>query len=57
LFAIPAEDLAAWEKRLVELGVSVESRVRWDPGGTGLYFRDPDNHLVELATLGIWRVY
>jgi len=53
-FAIPAEDCAGWEKRLGEEGIAIESRVRWERGGTSLYFRDPDHHLVELATPGIW---
>jgi catechol 2,3-dioxygenase-like lactoylglutathione lyase family enzyme len=56
-FAIRAEDLASWEKRLSEQGIRVESRVRWDRGGNSLYFRDPDHHLVELATPGIWPSY
>ncbi len=56
-FAIPADDLAAWEKRLAENGVAIESRVHWEPGGDSLYFRDPDGHLVELATPGIWPIY
>ena len=56
-FAIPAEDLAAWEKRLGQAGIQIESRVKWERGGESLYFRDPDNHLVELATPGIWPNY
>jgi catechol 2,3-dioxygenase-like lactoylglutathione lyase family enzyme len=56
-FAIPAEDLGAWEGRLVRYGIAIESRVKWPRGGTSLYFRDPDNHLVELATPGIWPSY
>jgi catechol 2,3-dioxygenase-like lactoylglutathione lyase family enzyme len=55
--AIPAEDLEAWEKRLTEAGIALESRVRWERGGESLYFRDPDGHLVELATPGIWPIY
>jgi catechol 2,3-dioxygenase-like lactoylglutathione lyase family enzyme len=55
--AIPAEDLPAWEQRLGAAGVAIESRVRWPRGGESLYFRDPDNHLVELATPGIWAIY
>jgi catechol 2,3-dioxygenase-like lactoylglutathione lyase family enzyme len=56
-FAIPRADLEAWEARLREHGVAVESRVTWPAGGVSLYFRDPDGHLLELATPGIWPVY
>ena len=56
-FAIPAGDLAAWGKRLSEAGVSIESRVHWESGGDSLYFRDPDGHLAELATPGVWPIY
>ena len=56
-FSIRAEDVASWEKRLGTHGITIESRVRWDRGGNSLYFRDPDHHLVELATPGIWPSY
>jgi catechol 2,3-dioxygenase-like lactoylglutathione lyase family enzyme len=56
-FAIPADALAEWEARLARLHVAVESRVRASRGGTSLYFRDPDDHLVELATPGLWATY
>jgi hypothetical protein len=35
----------------------MESRVKWEAGGESIYFRDPDEHLVELATPGIWPNY
>ena len=56
-FAIDAADIPAWEARLAELGIAIESRVRWERGGSSLYFRDPDNRSVELATPGIWPSY
>jgi catechol 2,3-dioxygenase-like lactoylglutathione lyase family enzyme len=56
-FAIDSGDLAAWESHLKQLGIAVESRVTWDRGGTSVYFRDPDNRSVELATPGLWPGY
>ncbi len=56
-FAVAAADLPAWEERLRRQGVAVESTVSWPRGGRSVYFRDPDGHLVELATPGIWANY
>lgn len=56
-FAIDSGDLNAWELHLKRLGIAVESRVTWDRGGTSVYFRDPDNRSVELATPGLWPNY
>jgi catechol 2,3-dioxygenase-like lactoylglutathione lyase family enzyme len=55
--AIALEDFEAWEARLAEHGVEVESRVNWSRGGRSLYFRDPDGHSVELVTPGTWETY
>ena len=56
-FSVPAADLAAWEQRLAEQGIAIESTVNWPEGGQSVYFRDPDQHLLELATPGIWPNY
>ena len=56
-FSIPAGELAAWEQRLTEKGVEIESRVNWPRGGTSIYFRDPDQNCLELVTPGCWRIY
>lgn len=56
-FAVDADTLDVWRTHLGDMGVSVESERRWPRGGTSLYFRDPDRHLVELATPGVWTVY
>ena len=56
-FSIPASQLEAWRTKLEEQHVAIESTVHWARGGKSLYFRDPDNHLVELATPGVWSIY
>ena len=54
-FGVDYADLAAWERKLRERGLEIERTIDWRPGVRSLYVRDPDGHLVELATPGIWR--
>ena len=56
-FAIGADQYDGWKQHLHDLEIAIESEVRWSLGGRSLYFRDPDNHCVELATPGTWRTY
>jgi catechol 2,3-dioxygenase-like lactoylglutathione lyase family enzyme len=56
-FAIALAELANWEAWLAERGIAIEEKKNWDLGGWSLYFRDPDRHLLELATPGTWPVY
>jgi len=56
-FAISSAELAGWRDRLKEHGVAIEGEMAWPRGGTSLYFRDPDGHLLELATPGLWSIY
>jgi len=55
--AAAAADLPAWEARLAARGIAIEGRTDWPKGGQSIYFRDPDGHLLELATPGIWPIY
>jgi catechol 2,3-dioxygenase-like lactoylglutathione lyase family enzyme len=56
-FAIPTTEFHAWQTRLELQGVAVEEVRQWERGGRSLYFRDPDRHLIELASPGVWSLY
>jgi catechol 2,3-dioxygenase-like lactoylglutathione lyase family enzyme len=56
-FSVTPEELDNWKAWLQEQQVEIESTVQWKAGGTSIYFRDPDEHLVELATPGLWANY
>jgi catechol 2,3-dioxygenase-like lactoylglutathione lyase family enzyme len=56
-FAIPSPEFASWESWLQTKGIAIEEKRTWELGGSSLYFRDPDHHLIELATPGTWSVY
>jgi catechol 2,3-dioxygenase-like lactoylglutathione lyase family enzyme len=56
-FAVAAQALEEWETRLSGKGVAIEGRTAWSRGGRSVYFRDPDGHLLELASPGLWTTY
>jgi catechol 2,3-dioxygenase-like lactoylglutathione lyase family enzyme len=56
-FAIDAEELPGWESHLSAHGIEILSSVSWPRGGRSIYFRDPDGHLLELLTPGVWSTY
>jgi catechol 2,3-dioxygenase-like lactoylglutathione lyase family enzyme len=56
-FAVAHDEFGRWEERLKAHGVAIEGYTHWRRGGRSLYFRDPDGHLLELATPGLWTIY
>jgi catechol 2,3-dioxygenase-like lactoylglutathione lyase family enzyme len=56
-FSVARDALKDWEQRLAEAGVTIEGRTKWPRGGESVYFRDPDGHLLECATPGLWPGY
>ena len=56
-FAVDREELPAWESHLQTASVEIVSRVSWPRGGQSIYFRDPDGHLLEFLTPGVWTIY
>jgi len=56
-FSIAGNELEEWQRHLTAVGVSLEGRTQWPRGGGSVYFRDPDDHLLEIATPGLWKGY
>lgn len=46
--AVPAAELDAWRRRLLDSGVAIEHEQEWPQGTHSIYFRDPDQNSVEL---------
>jgi len=56
-FAVSRAEFGEWERHLGACGIAIESKVSWPSGGQSLFFRDPDQHLIELGTPGLWEIY
>jgi catechol 2,3-dioxygenase-like lactoylglutathione lyase family enzyme len=56
-FRISASSLPAWKAHLAKQNIAIESSFTWPRGGTSVYFRDPDGHLLEVLTPGVWPMY
>jgi catechol 2,3-dioxygenase-like lactoylglutathione lyase family enzyme len=56
-FAVSADTLDAWLAWLERHEIRILETKRWERGGTSVYFSDPDGHLLEIATPGVWSMY
>lgn len=56
-FAIAASEVEPWREWLGEHHIPIVEEIAWERGGHSLYFRDPDGHLVEVGSPGIWSNY
>ncbi|GAA5949527.1 hypothetical protein JCM3765_002692 [Sporobolomyces pararoseus] len=51
------EEVDQWEERFKEEKVEILGKVEWPGGGKSVYFQDPDGHVGEIASRGIWPHY
>jgi len=56
-FAIADESYDEWHRHLLAADVKIRGEMRWPRGGRSLYFEDPDGHVLEVATPGLWPNY
>lgn len=54
-FAVAKEDFTTWQAELS--AKQIESVVNWPGGARSMYFRAPDENLVELLIPGFWVNY
>jgi catechol 2,3-dioxygenase-like lactoylglutathione lyase family enzyme len=56
--AVPCRsDVEAWEKHLTTHGVKILATMDWENGGRSVFFSDPDGHVGEIGSRGIWAHY
>ena len=55
-FAVPLAELDLWVAHLKEHGVEVEKDVLWPGGARSIYFRDPSENCLEIASPLLWRM-
>lgn len=56
-FAIAEASYDDWRTHLGTTGTTMRGEMRWQGGSRSLYFEDPDGHVLELATPGLWPNY
>lgn len=50
-------EVEKWEQYLKEKDVEILGVMEWEKGGRSVYFADPDGHVGEIGSRGIWSHY
>lgn len=53
-FEVSRENYEGWKSKLKETGIAIEQEYDWGGGFLSFYFRDPDQHLLEVVIEGMW---
>lgn len=54
-FCVPESEYLLWLNKVEKYPLVIEDERSWEHGGRSFYFRDPDGHLIEVATTeGVW---
>jgi len=48
------EDVKKWEEYVMAKSIHITGRMDWPQGGYSFYFADPDGHVGEIASRGLW---
>ena len=53
-FEVESKDYEKCKVHILELEIKIEQEQKWPNNKLSFYFRDPDNHLVEIVEVGLW---
>jgi len=53
-FEVSPGDYPARKAEIEQLGISIEMEYEWGRGYHSFYFRDPDQHVLEIVMTGMW---
>ncbi|WP_210487425.1 VOC family protein [Rufibacter aurantiacus] len=53
-FECEAAEYVAWKEKLQGANITIEHEQTWPHDRKSCYFRDPDQHLLEIVVPGIW---
>jgi catechol 2,3-dioxygenase-like lactoylglutathione lyase family enzyme len=55
-FGADAAQIEAWKAFLKDHAIEIESEIAWPQGGRSIYFRDPEQNSIEIASPEIWHL-
>jgi catechol 2,3-dioxygenase-like lactoylglutathione lyase family enzyme len=53
-FEVDKELYERWKHKVEDAGIAIEQEYDWGGGFLSFYFRDPDQHLLEVIMEGMW---
>ena len=53
-FEVEKEQYEPWKEKVINSGIPIEQEYDWGGGFLSFYFRDPDQHLLEIVKEGMW---
>ncbi|MFB9863968.1 glyoxalase [Rufibacter immobilis] len=53
-FECEPEEYEPWKDKLRQAAIAIEHEQPWPHGRKSCYFRDPDQHLLEIVMPGMW---
>jgi catechol 2,3-dioxygenase-like lactoylglutathione lyase family enzyme len=54
-FEVGENEFDAWKRHLVSKNIKIEKEVTWKSSARSMYFFDPSDNVLEIATPGIWK--